>query len=72
LARRTAGCLEFAVVADPLEPERIVILERWESRAPMVAFRQDGPSSEQQAAIIGGHVAEYEVSAETVVLGSGR
>ena len=38
-ARRTAGCLDFAISADLIESNRINIFERWESPAAVEAFR---------------------------------
>jgi len=61
-ARATAGCLDFAISADLVEPDRIDIFERWDSRAAVEAFRGSGPSEEQAAAILSASVAEYEVS----------
>jgi quinol monooxygenase YgiN len=63
-ARRAPGCLNFAITADLLDPARIVIFERWASRAAVEAFRGSGPSDEQQAAIVWASVAEYEVAGE--------
>jgi quinol monooxygenase YgiN len=62
LARDAQGCLDFSLSADLLNPARINILERWESREDVVAFRGSGPSGEQQAAILDAEVAEYEVA----------
>ena len=61
-ARATPGCREFAICADPLETGRIVVLERWESREAVEAFRGDGPSAEQQVAILEASVDEHEVA----------
>jgi quinol monooxygenase YgiN len=63
-ARRTAGCLDFALAADVLEPGRVNIFERWESQAAVDAFRGSGPSDEQGAAILAASVAEYDVGDE--------
>ena len=60
-ARGAPGCLDFAISADLVEPGRINIFERWESRAAVEAFRGSGPSDEQQAAILSASVAEYGV-----------
>ena len=30
-SRREAGCLEYVIAADPVDPERAVLSERWES-----------------------------------------
>ena len=63
-ARRTPGCLDFAISADLLDPSRIDIFERWESRAAVEAFRGSGPSDEQQGSIVRASVSEYDVGAE--------
>lgn len=62
-ARRAAGCLDFALSADPLDAGRVNILERWESRAAVEAFRGEGPGDEQGAAVRAASVAEYDVAA---------
>ena len=61
-ARRAPGCLDFAVTADLVDTGRIDVYERWESRAAAEAFRGDGPSDDQNAAIVSASVAEYEVA----------
>jgi quinol monooxygenase YgiN len=30
-SRQEGGCLEYVIAADPLDPERVVLSERWES-----------------------------------------
>jgi quinol monooxygenase YgiN len=60
-ARRTPGCLDFAISADVDDPGRVNIFERWESQATVEAFRGDGTSDEQGAAIVSAEVAEYDV-----------
>jgi quinol monooxygenase YgiN len=60
-ARRAPGCLDFAISADLVEPGRINIFERWESRAAVNAFRGSGPSDEQHAAMLSTSVAEYDI-----------
>jgi len=61
-ARRAAGCLDFAITADLIEPGRVNIFERWESRVAVEAFRSSGPSDEQGAAILSTSVSEYDVA----------
>lgn len=63
-ARSAPGCLDFAITADLLDPNRVDIFERWESRAAVEAFRGSGPSDEQAAAIISAAVIEYDVAGE--------
>jgi quinol monooxygenase YgiN len=61
LARTAPGCLDFALGADLLEPDRINVLERWATRAQLEAFRGSGPSEDQGAAIRSAEVGEFEV-----------
>ena len=63
-ARRSPGCLDFALSADLIEPGRINVFERWESQAAVEAFRGSGPTDEQGTAIVSAAVAEYDVEAE--------
>ena len=63
-ARGTAGCLDFSIGADLIDPGRINIFERWESQAAVEAFRGGGPSDEQGAAMLSASVAEYDVADE--------
>jgi quinol monooxygenase YgiN len=67
LARRSEGCLDFAIAADPVDPARVNVFERWESQEAVEAFRGSGPSAEQQTAITGGSVAEYGAVEERVL-----
>jgi quinol monooxygenase YgiN len=62
LARRAPGCLDFSVSADLVDPGRVVVFERWESRAAVEAFRGGGPGDEQGVAVLAASVAEYDVA----------
>ena len=61
-ARRAAGCLDFSIAADLVEPDRINIFEQWESRAAVEAFRGGGPDDDQSAAMLAASVIEYDVT----------
>lgn len=37
ISRAEAGCVEYVLAADPVEPDRVVLSERWESRADLEA-----------------------------------
>jgi quinol monooxygenase YgiN len=63
-ARRTPGCLDFAISADLLDPSRIDVFERWESQAAVDAFRGSGPSDEQGGSIVSASVSEYDVGVQ--------
>ena len=41
-ARRAPGCLDFVQAADPIDPERINVFERWESDEALHRFRTSG------------------------------
>ena len=62
LARAATGNLDFALSPDLVDAERINVLERWESRDALMAFRSDGPSAEQQEQIRFTDVNEYVMS----------
>lgn len=62
-ARRSPGCLDFALSADPVEPDRINVYERWESDEHLERFRGSGPEPQQSAQILGAHVEKYRISA---------
>ncbi|MET1005377.1 MAG: antibiotic biosynthesis monooxygenase family protein [Propionibacteriaceae bacterium] len=64
-ARVTPGCVDFAISADLLEPGRINILEQWDSRSALDAFRGEGTGDEQTAMILSASVVEHEVATTT-------
>lgn len=68
-ARDAAGCLDFAIGGDLLDPGRVNVFERWESQEAVEAFRGSGPSDEQGAALVSGSVAEYDVTDERQLFG---
>ncbi|WP_406075296.1 putative quinol monooxygenase [Micromonospora sp. NBC_01638] len=61
-ARAAAGCLDFLLAADPLEPGRIHVYERWESAEQLAAFRGSGPDDVQTAAILDADVHRYLIA----------
>ncbi|HEU0157705.1 MAG TPA: antibiotic biosynthesis monooxygenase family protein [Hyphomicrobiaceae bacterium] len=61
-ARRSAGCLDFVVAADPIEPDRVNVYERWDTEASLLAFRGEGPSSELTSEILRADVQRHYVS----------
>lgn len=64
-ARATEGCLDYALSADLVDPERVNVLERWASREALDAFRGDGTGDEQAALITGADVREFTTDSET-------
>ena len=67
LARRTDGCLDYALSADVLDAGRINVFERWENLEALEAFRGDGVQGEQAAAIRAAQVSEYGAVEERVL-----
>lgn len=61
-ARGTAGCRDFVVAADPLEPDRVNVYEEWESEEALSAFRGEGPGEDLSANIVRADVAEHVVA----------
>lgn len=65
-ARSFAGCRDFVQAADPIDPERINIFERWDDDESLMAFRtsggpdDDGPPTPD---VIGADVAKYRIAA---------
>jgi quinol monooxygenase YgiN len=70
-ARGTAGCLDFAITADLIDPGRVNIFERWESQAAVETFRSSGPSNEQLPAMLSASVAEYDIADVRLLFGEG-
>ena len=65
LARQSEGCLDFVQAADPLDPERINIFERWESDEDLERFRTSGdpdaPEPEMPE-LLGAEVRKYRIT----------
>lgn len=61
-ARRAPGCLAYALTADPLDPARVVVFERWASEEELLAFRGSGPDAGTAARIVDGDVRRYVVA----------
>jgi quinol monooxygenase YgiN len=38
-ARQAPGCLDLAITADPLDPTRVNVFERWQSKEHLDAWR---------------------------------
>lgn len=49
LARQAPGCLDFAVSADPVDPTRVNVFERWAGPEDLDAFRGSGSPDDQTA-----------------------
>ena len=63
-ARGVAGCLDFAITADLVDPGRVNIFERWESQAAVKAFRRRAPRNKSGVALLSVSVAEYDIAGQ--------
>ena len=61
-ARRSRGCRDFVVSADPIEPDRVNIYEEWESEEALLTFRGDGPGEDLSSSIVRADVARHVVA----------
>jgi quinol monooxygenase YgiN len=63
-ARRAPGCLDFVQAADPVDPARINVYERWDTEEHLHAFRTSGgpPPPDDAPEILAGDVHKYRVS----------
>ena len=66
-SRAEAGCLEYTFAADPLNPGRVVLYERWESQAALdvhLAALRGGSSRPADVGVSSSSIVIYEVSGE--------
>lgn len=61
-ARRTPGCRDFVVAADPLELDLVNVYEEWESEEALMAFRGDGPGNNLGDSILRAEVSRHLVA----------
>jgi quinol monooxygenase YgiN len=67
-SRAEAGCLEYTFAADPIDPRRVVLYERWESQealdAHLSAIRDNPRSSDHDVEPISSSIIIYDVAGE--------
>lgn len=61
-ARRAAGCRDFVVAPDPIDPDRVNVYEEWDSDTQLEAFRAAGPGPELIRAIERADVSRHRVA----------
>ena len=61
-ARQSTGCLDFVQAADPLDPSRINIFERWDTEEHLLAFRGAGQPASDSPPIQSADVMRYVIS----------
>ena len=64
LARRAPGCLDFMQGADPVDPARINIYERWIDDEHLEAFRTSGGPENPTPPVRSADVRKYRIASE--------
>lgn len=63
LARAADGCLDFALAADLVDPDRITVYERWSSDDELERFRAAAGHDAPTDWITDAEVARYRIAA---------
>ncbi len=61
-ARAAAGCYDFVQAADPIEPDRINIFERWASDEDLHRFRNAGGPPADAPDLVDADVRKYRIA----------
>jgi quinol monooxygenase YgiN len=61
-ARKSRGCRDFVVAADPIEPDRVNVYEEWESAEALMTFRGSGPDDGLTSSIVRADVSRHVVA----------
>ena len=62
-ARTSTGCQDFVQAADPIDPGRIVVLERWDSDEDLHRFRTSGGPELELPPLLSADVHKYRIAA---------
>ena len=65
-SRSEAGCITYAFSPDPLDPGRVLLFERWESKAALadhLAALRQRPRPHDGVQVRESEVQQYEISA---------
>jgi len=64
-SRGENGCISYAFSPDPLDPGRVLLFERWESKEALAAHLQglqSSPRPESDIEMLGAEVLQYVIS----------
>jgi hypothetical protein len=64
-SRAEPGCIAYAFMADPIEPGRVQLFERWESKdalATHLGVLRSGPRPASDIKILAAEIQQYEIS----------
>jgi quinol monooxygenase YgiN len=65
-SRSEEGCITYAFSPDPLDPGRVLLFERWESKAALaghLAALRQGPRPQDGVKVQESEIQQYEISA---------
>jgi quinol monooxygenase YgiN len=62
LARTAPGCWDFVQAADPIDPGRINVYERWETDEDMLRFRSSGGPEPDLPELVAAEVHKYRIA----------
>jgi quinol monooxygenase YgiN len=65
-SRSEAGCITYAFSPDPLDPSRVLLFERWESKAALadhLAAQRQAPRPQDGIEVHEAELQQYEISA---------
>jgi quinol monooxygenase YgiN len=65
-SRSEPGCITYAFSPDPLDPGRVLLFERWESKAALadhLAALRQRPRPQDRVEVRESEVQQYEISA---------
>lgn len=67
VSRREPGCHDYVFSADPLEPGRVLLYERWEDKASLAAhltrLRSEPAPEVAPVPAVASEIFQYEISA---------
>jgi quinol monooxygenase YgiN len=68
-SRADAGCIDYVMSADPLEPGRVYLFERWESKEHLAAHLEraraaQGSRQGPPVPVLSSELRQYEIAAE--------
>jgi quinol monooxygenase YgiN len=61
-ARQLDACVDFSVSADPIDDNRVNVLEKWTSRSHLEEFRHSGPDNDSFTLVESFDVTEHEIN----------
>jgi quinol monooxygenase YgiN len=64
-SRAEEGCIVYAMTADPLEPGRVLLFERWESKEALgkhLEAMRSGPRPSGEIKVLGAEILQYTVA----------